>query len=92
MGNYNIRDSPLSEIEFHTHYFKKKNRADIVNDDIMCFDIETSSGFLHKGSNIIEPYTGKSKKYYEQCKKFAICYVWQFSINDNVFWGRTLEV
>jgi hypothetical protein len=88
---YNIRDSPLSEIEFQTHYFKKKNRADIVNDDIMCFDIETSSGFLHKDSDSLEPYLGKSKKYYEDCKKFAICYVWQFSINDNVFWGRSLE-
>ena len=88
---YNIRDSPLSEIEFQTYYFKKKNRADIVNDDIMCFDIETSSGFLHKDSDTLEPYLGKSKKYYEDCKKFSICYVWQFSINDNVFWGRTLE-
>lgn len=88
---YNIRDSPLSEIEFQNYYFKKKNRADIVNDDIMCFDIETSSGFLHKDSDTLEPYLGKSKKYYEDCKKYAICYVWQFSINDNVFWGRTLE-
>lgn len=88
---YNIRDSPLSEIEFQSYYFKKKNRADIVNDDIMCFDIETSSGFLHKDRDTLEPYLGKSKKYYEDCKKFAICYVWQFSINDNVFWGRTLE-
>lgn len=88
---YNIRDSPLSEIDFQTYYFKKKNRADIVNDDVMCFDIETSSGFLHKDSNTLEPYLGKSKKYYEDCKKFSICYVWQFSINDNVFWGRTLE-
>lgn len=88
---YNIRDSPLSEINFQTHYFKKKNKADIVNDDIMCFDIETSSGFLHKDRDTLEPYLGKSKKYYEDCKKFSICYVWQFSINDNVFWGRTLE-
>ena len=88
---YNIRDSPLSEIEFQNHYFKKKNRADIVNDDIMCFDIETSSGFLHKDSDTLEPYSGKSKKYYEDCKKFSICYVWQFSINNNIFWGRTLE-
>lgn len=88
---YNIRDSPLSEIEFRSYYFKKKNRADIVNDDIMCFDIETSSGFLHKDSDTLEPYLGKSKKYYEDCKKFAICYVWQLSINGNVFWGRTLE-
>lgn len=88
---YSIRDSPLSEIEFQKYYFKKRNRADIVNDDIMCFDIETSSGFLHKDSDTLEPYLGKSKKYYEDCKKFAICYVWQFSINYNVFWGRTLE-
>lgn len=88
---YNIRDSPLSEIKFQNYYFKKKNRADIVNDDIMCFDIETSSGFLHKDSDTLEPYLGKSKKYYEDCKKFSICYVWQFSVNDNVFWGRTLE-
>lgn len=88
---YNIRDSPLLEINFHTYYFKKKNKADIVNDDIMCFDIETSSAFLHKDSVTLEPYLGKSKKYYEDCKKFSICYVWQFSINDNVFWGRTLE-
>lgn len=88
---YNIRDSPLSEIEFQKYYFKKRNRADIVNDDIMCFDIETSSGFLHKDRDTLEPYLGKSKKYYEDCKKFSICYVWQFSINDNVFWGRTLE-
>lgn len=88
---YNIRDSPLSEIDFQTYYFKKENRADIVNDDIMCFDIETSSGFLHKDSETLEPYLGKSKKYYEDCKKFSICYVWQFSVNDNVFWGRTLE-
>lgn len=58
---YNIRDSPLSEIEFHSYYFKKKNRADIVNDDIMCFDIETSSGFLHKDSDTLEPYLGKVK-------------------------------
>lgn len=88
---YNIRDSPLAEIKFQNYYFKKKNRADIVNDDIMCFDIETSSGFLHKDSDTLEPYLGKSKKYYEDCKKFSICYVWQFSVNDNVFWGRTLE-
>ena len=57
---YYARDAPLSEIEFSTFYWQRKNRADIVNDDIMCFDIETSSAFKHKDSDTLEPYTGKS--------------------------------
>ena len=44
---YYARDAPLKEIEFSTFYWQRKNRADIVNDDIMCFDIETSSAFKH---------------------------------------------
>ena len=88
---YKARDKPLSEIEFTTYYYKTPRRADIVNDDIMCFDIETSSGFLHKDKFDIEPYTGKPQEYYRECKKFALCYIWQFSINENVFYGRTLE-
>ena len=88
---YKARDVPLKDIKFATYYYKKPRRADIVNDDIMCFDIETSSAFLHKESKILEPYTGKSQKYYRKCKKFALCYIWQFSINDKVFYGRTLE-
>ena len=88
---YYARDAPLKEIEFSTFYWQRKNRADIVNDDIMCFDIETSSAFKHKDSNTLEPYTGKSKEYYRECEKYALCYIWQFSINDNIFYGRTLE-
>ena len=72
---YKARDKPLSDIEFTTYYYKKPRRADIVNDDIMCFDIETSSGFLHKDKFDIEPYTGKAQEYYRDCKKFALCYI-----------------
>lgn len=88
---YYARDAPLAEIAFTTYYYKKRNRADVVNDDIMCFDIETSSAFLHKDGKVLEPYTGKSQEYYRNCEKFALCYIWQFSINENVFYGRTLE-
>lgn len=88
---YYARDAPLKDIEFSTFYWQRKNRADIVNNDIMCFDVETSSAFKHKDSNTLEPYTGKSKEYYRECEKYALCYIWQFSINDNIFYGRTLE-
>lgn len=88
---YYARDAPLKDIVFTTYYYKKRNRADVVNDDIMCFDIETSSAFLHKDGKVLEPYTGKSQEYYRNCEKFALCYIWQFSINENVFYGRTLE-
>lgn len=88
---YYARDAPLTDIVFTTYYYKKRNRADVVNDDIMCFDIETSSAFLHKDGNTLEPFAGKSQEYYRNCKKYALCYIWQFSINENVFYGRTLE-
>lgn len=88
---YKARDKPLSEIEFTTYYTKNRKRADIVNDNIMCFDIETSSAFKHKDKNNLEPYAGKSKEYYSECEKFSLCYVWQFSIDTNIYYGRTLE-
>lgn len=88
---YTTLGKKLNEIEFEEYYKKSRNKATIYCDNIFCFDIETSSAFLHKDSNILEPYSGKSEKYYKDCKKFSLCYIWQFSIDDNVFIGRTLE-
>lgn len=88
---YMAINKKLDEIEFTEYYQKSRNKSRIYCDNIFCFDIETSSGFLHKDSNAIEPYTGKSEQYYRDCKKFSLCWIWQFSIDDNVFYGRTLE-
>lgn len=82
----------IDKIEYTTYYYKNQKRADVVNDDIMCFDIETSSAFYDVRRRTLEPFNkNKSQEYYQSCIKYALCYVWQFSINENVYMGRTLE-
>ena len=64
--SYNTNKA-LDEIEFTTYYEKKRNRTIIVNDDILCFDVETSSGFLHKDEKEIKPFdSSKSEAQWKQ--------------------------
>lgn len=58
--------------------------------NIMCFDIEVSS-FFRKNGKVFAFDKTKPAKFYEDCEKLALCYIWQFGIDDNVFYGRTLE-
>lgn len=81
----------LSELEPSFYYEKKRNRVVLVNDDIMTFDVEVSSGFIHDGQTVEQFDKSKDDLYYRECEKVALMYVWQFSINENVFMGRTVE-
>ena len=58
--------------------------------DIFTFDIETSSAFFIKGK-WRKFYFTLDADYYKKCKKIAWCYIWQFSINETVIYGRSLE-
>ena len=90
MNGWKALNKNLDEIEF-TEYFKKtRNKSEIYCDNIMCFDTEVSSGFIHDGKTV-EPYKGETQDYYRECAKVSLVYVWQFSINGNIFMGRTLE-
>lgn len=35
--------------------------------------------------------TDEERQKYKESEKYSICYVWQFSIEENFFYGRTLE-
>lgn len=82
----------IDKIQYTTFYEKNQSRTSVTVDDIMCFDIEVSTGFYNVRRRTLEIFDkNKSQEYYKKCDKYALCYVWQFSINDNVFMGRTLE-
>lgn len=82
----------LTEIQFHVAFIKEGKRTQIVSDEIFSFDIETTSGFLRDGETEIKPFDfSKDPDYYEDCEKFCIPYIWQFSINEHVFVGRTFD-
>ena len=60
--------------------------------DIFTFDIETTSILLL--NNKILPaidYKDLSKQQQEQCEFQSYMYIWQFSINRDVYYGRTWE-
>lgn len=85
------RGIPLNEIKYTRSIRKHRGKADdIYNDNIICFDIEVSSVFLHNNKAMIFD-SSKNEDFYADCTKSSIVYVWQCSIDDNVYMGRTLE-
>ena len=100
---YTVVDKPLDKISFKNFHGGKsaKQYADeYVSDNIMTFDIETTSYFI--GMNTIIPFnyfdTDMAKKLRDGTLKRQAClYHWQFSVEDindgscNKFTGRTWD-
>lgn len=59
---------------------------------IYTFDIEVSSGYIEQGSDVVIPFDyDKPPEFYRKCNKVALCYEWQFGINDKYYYGRELS-
>ena len=78
---------------FNTHAAskrKKKNQYNTMSDDILTFDIEVSSGWIEDGRPIpYRPYM--PEQYWNSMNSVSICYIWQFSFNNEVYYGRELK-
>ena len=68
-----------------------KHKKSVFDDNIYTFDIETVSLFEIDGEWKTFDYT-KSGEWYRdnKIKKVAIPYIWQFGVNDVVYYGREL--
>lgn len=79
-------------IETRRSYTKKKGES-IHNycNDIFSFDIEVTSAWIDENGNIIGYKKGKSSDYWNSLEPLALCYIWQFSFNDKVYYGRELR-
>lgn len=67
-------------------------RGKKIDNNIYSFDIETTSylklnGKIYNASS----YENFNKKEKEQVEYYSIMYIWMFSINDVVYYGRTWE-
>lgn len=60
-------------------------------DDIMCFDIEVTSAWLDSDGNILTYEKGHSAEYWNELMPICLPYLWQFSFNDEVYYGRDLR-
>lgn len=61
------------------------------SDDILCFDLESSNGFMKASGKIIPDIPKMSDDFYKILTPVAIPYIWQLSINGVVIYGRKLE-
>ena len=81
---YITHDKALSSID----YFPCPIGKDVVSNDIMVFDIETTSFFVGMQGEII-PYDYEHPERHKDMTKGGILYHWQAIIEGNYFTGRT---
>ena len=79
------------EYKYHKPLILGKKGKKIDN-NIYSFDIETTSylklnGKIYNASS----YENFNKKEKEQVEYYSIMYIWMFSVNDTVYYGRTWE-
>ena len=75
------------------HRKKKNNETKYkkFSNDILTFDIETTSAWITKDGEIISYEVGHDSEYWNSLHPLALCYIWQFSFNDTVYYGRELS-
>lgn len=86
MKKYLEKNKKLNEIEFE--YIN--TRQGVFCDNIVCFDIETTSAFIIDERIKLFDKT-KKPEYYSDAQKIGLCYLWTCAIDYNIFQGRELE-
>lgn len=61
------------------------------SDDIMCFDIEVTSAWALPNNKVVTYKPGFSNEFWNNLVPLSIPYLWQFSFNNQVFYGRDLR-
>ena len=76
--------------EFDRYYGDIKGIKNRVDNTIYSFDIETTNYLILDGEIIpASKYLDLDKKQQERCEFRSFMYIWMFSINDTVYYGRT---
>ena len=78
--------------EYTGHLGDIQGKRKKVDNTIYTFDIETTSYFiLHNKFYHAWQYENLSEEEKEQCEFRSCMYIWMFSINDRVYYGRNWE-
>lgn len=77
------------DVEVHKSKKKGKNTTTKYSNSILTFDIEVSSAWLENGK-VIGYRKGESADYWNNLQPLALPYIWQFSCDGVVYYGREL--
>ena len=81
MKNYSFKTEIVTE---------KKGRKQIRKtycQSVLTFDIEVTSAWL-EDDKVIGYKKGEDSEYWNELQPLALPYIWQFSCDDNVYYGR----
>lgn len=88
-------DGQLQNVVFNIEERKRKGRVRKGEkkkykscEDIFTFDIEVSSFWIDKDRNIYTYEAGHDSEYWNNLIPMSLPYIWQFSMNDTVYYGR----
>lgn len=87
-----LNDFKYNIISKTSHHKNKSGEYEVKEycENIFTFDIETTSAWLENGK-IIGYRKGESSEYWNSLTPISLCYIWQFSVDDNVYYGRNLK-
>ena len=93
MEKYNGQMKSMKyDIESKRSYTKKKGHIyHRYCNDILTFDIEVTSAWIDETGKIIGYRKGEDNEYWNSLVPLSLCYIWQFSFNDKVYYGRELR-
>lgn len=78
--------------DYKGHEVSILGKSKKIDNTIYTFDIETTSYLILDGKVIsARDYPKLTDEQQENCIKQSCMYIWQFSINDEVYYGRTWE-
>lgn len=81
----------LKNAEYQSTYIKEKRAKVKACTDILTFDIEVTSAWMDPGRGLIAYEPGHPADFWNEKKAYSLCYIWQFSFNDHVYYGRELK-
>lgn len=59
--------------------------------DIFCFDLENTNAWITPDGQVIPYHKGEPDDYWNNLQATSLVYIWQFSVNDSVYYGRELS-
>lgn len=70
---------------------KRKKSYSYECDNILTFDIEVSSAWMDDNGELIPYRENEDEEFWNSKQAYALPYIWQFSFDENVYYGRELK-
>lgn len=58
--------------------------------DIFTFDLENTNAWILPDGSVIPYHKGETEEYWNDLQATSLVYIWQFGVNDTVYYGRDL--